>query len=551
LLAIRGSFRLDATIQDERLTPGAMANLEIDASETAPREGLSLDFSFVVSGIWPLLIAGFVLRIILGAIHGTAFTIDTGTFEAWSFRLADKGPWNFYSEDYFSDYAPGYLYVLFLIGKLNTIFEFSKHEFQFIFKLPSIFADIGIAYLLWRFLEGQRSEVRLGAAALYLFFPPAILMGAVWGQVDALSVFFLMLSIYWISRDRPAEGAVAYVVGFIIKPQIIAALPFLAFWIMRRHPPRWSAPGPHAWQWLAGWLLLGAGALVGVAAYAVDPDKYGAIAAAGGIAFLAGAALLAYLAYSGYRDPENGAGKAHSGILLPPLTWLRVVGAGSAALLLLAFPFFPDYPWEFITQLKDATDVENYRVGSFWAYNFWGMWGFFKPDNVDSCLANPACTSAEFLGVEYQYWGIFLFAINTVLVIYVLRNAEGDWALALGTALCLLAFYIFLTRMHERYMFPFFVPFLAACVLSRSPLLWTAFVVLALMQFLNLYQVYAYYQPNELRIDDIYQYFEKAEVFGTGWQLSRILSLITFIGFPVTLIGAYLLANPLRRSEAT
>ncbi len=457
-----------------------MANLELDAVRTEPREGFSLDFSFVVSGIWPLLLCGLLVRVVLAAIHGTAFEIDTGTFQAWSIRLADRGPWHFYAKDYFSDYAPGYLYVLFIIGKLNAQFEFSKHTFEFIFKLPSIFADVGIAYLIYAFLERQPGKIRLGAAAIYLFFPPALLMGAIWGQVDSLSVFFLMLSIYWISRDKPVEGAVAYVVGFIIKPQIIAALPFLAFWIMRRYPPEWAKPG---------------------------------------------------------------------GALIPPV-WLKTAAAGFGVLLLLILPFFPDHPWDFVDQLKRAADVENYRVGSFWAYNFWGIQGFFKPDNVDTCMKSASCGGAEFLGIEYRYWGIALFAVNTVLIIYIMRKAEGDWALALGTALCLLAFYMFLTRMHERYMFPALVPFLAACILARNPTLWAMFIVLGVMQFLNLYQVYAYYQPNELRIQDLYQYFEKAEVLGTGWQLSRVLSLVTFLAFPVTVVATFLLANPWRRSEA-
>lgn len=445
-----------------------MANLELDAADTTAREERSLDFSFVVSGIWLLLLIGFIIRVIIGAIPGTGFDIDTGTFTAWSARLADQHPWNFYAPDYFSDYAPGYLYVLWLFGELNAQVHFGPDTFEFILKLPSIFADIGIACVLYLFLEKEKPAVRLGAAAVYLLFPPALLMGAVWGQVDSLSVFFLMLSVYWIARDKPVEGAAAYVVGFVIKPQIIAALPFLAFWILRRNPLDLSKP----------------------------------------------------------------ATEAIPGILL------KTMAAGFGVLLLLIFPFFPAFPWDFIGHLRDSADVENYRVGSFWAYNFWGMWGFFKPDNT------------EYLGLTYQVWGLGLFTVSILAILYSLRNAEEDRALALGTALCLLAFYIFLTRMHERYMFPFFVPFLAACVLYRSSLLWTVFAVLALTQFLNLYQVYGYYQPNELRIQDVYQYFEKAEVFGTGWQLSRILSLITFIAFPVTLLWAYRSANPLPRSEA-
>ncbi|HET9477407.1 MAG TPA: hypothetical protein VFP63_07950, partial [Dehalococcoidia bacterium] len=381
-----------------------MADTELDAGKSAPREEASLDFSFVVSGVWPLLLAGFIFRIIIGAIPGTAFQIDTGTFTAWSNRLADQHPWNFYSPDYFSDYAPGYLYVLWFFGELNAKLHFGPDTFEFILKLPSIFADVGTAYVLYLFLEKERPAWRLGAVAAYLLFPPALLMGAVWGQVDSLSVFFLMLSIYWISRDRPVEGAAAYVVGFVTKPQIIAALPFLAFWILRRHPPDFSKPVSE----------------------------------------------------------------------ITSATWLKTAAAGFAVLLILIIPFFPDYPWDFVTHLKNSADVENYRVGSFWAYNFWGMWGFFKPDNT------------EYMGLTYQVWGLSLFAISMLAILYSLRDAEGDRALALGTALCLLAFYIFLTRMHERYMFPFFVPFLAACVLYRSPLLWTVFAVLAVTQFLNL-----------------------------------------------------------------
>jgi len=533
-----------------------MANLELNAGEATPREGFSLDFSFVVSGIWPLLVLGFLVRIVPAAIHGTAFTIDTGTFEAWSLRLADRGPWNFYARDYFSDYAPGYLYILFLVGKLNTLFEFSKHDFQFIFKLPSIFADVGIAWVLYRMLEGQRTELRLGVAAIYLLFPPALLMGAIWGQVDSLSVFFLILSVYWIGRDRPLEGTAAYVIGFVIKPQIIAALPFLAFWIMRRHPVRWVEATAEAGQWLLGWVLLVIGAAVGAVFYAVDPDKYGTVAAVGGVAFLAGWALLGYVFFTRGGEPGGTTHRPASGAIpVPPVIWLKSAAVGFGVMLALILPFFPDNPWGFITQLKDAADVENYRVGSFWAYNFWGMaQDFFKPDNVDSCLANPACTGAEFWGIEYRYWGIALFAANVAVILYVLRNADDDWALALGTALCLLAFYMFLTRMHERYMFPALVPLLAACALGRSRVLWGVFAVLGVMQFLNLYQVYGYYQPNELRIQDLYQYFERPRVLSDGilpdWNLQRWLSFLTFLAFPVVLVTTAVLANPLRRAGA-
>src|SRR6266705_1504038 len=118
---------------------------------------------------------------------------------------------------------------------------------------------------------------------------------------------------------------------------------------------------------------------------------------------------------------------------------------------------------------RSRRDVPVYRVGSFWVYNFWGIFGFFHADTPASCDPANGCTGGTFVGIDYQYWGLILFAICLAGIIYSLRKGEGKAPLALGTALCLLAFYAFTTRMHERYLFPFFLPFLAACGLYRNP----------------------------------------------------------------------------------
>ena len=104
-----------------------MANVELEAEHLRKREPFSLDFSLNLPGIVPVLFVGLVLRLALALLPG--FGIDIGSFEAWSQRLADKGPWGFYSPDVFSDYAPGYLYVLWFIGELNKVFHFSNGEF--------------------------------------------------------------------------------------------------------------------------------------------------------------------------------------------------------------------------------------------------------------------------------------------------------------------------------------------------------------------------------------------------------------------------------------
>ncbi len=449
-----------------------MASVGAKATGLPERQTAIIHFSFKINGIVLLLAAGLALRLALATRPG--FGVDIGSFEAWANQLADHGPWNFYGSDFFTDYAPGYMYVLLLIGKLNQQFNFSGSQLEYILKLPSIAADLGSAYLLYRFLEGQRMELRLGAAGIYLAFPAALLIGSVWGQVDSLLAFFILLSVHFISKERPVAGAVAFTVGFLIKPQAVAALPFLAFWIMRDRWPNWS-------------------------------DE------------------------RSIRDAIT--------------LWLKCVAAAFAVLLVLITPFFTDRPWDLITQLYNATNVENYRVNSFWAYNFWNMFGLFdmgfKCDVGISDCARGA-TNTLWLGVATRIWGMGMFLMSLLAVLWVMRRSRSRGALALGTSLCMLAFYMFVTRMHERYVFAFFLPFLAACVLLQSRVLWAGFATLGIAHFFNLYHVYSYYYPDQMRIDSIYKWFEKGDLLGTGLETVQVLSIVMFVSFLALLFAAYM-----------
>lgn len=459
-------------------TPGTRPAAHSHAGE-APLPEFSFSFGFNAIAI--LLAAGLVVRLGLAFLPG--FNVDMGVFTFWSIQLAEKGPWHFYDEDFFTDYAPGYMYVLLLIGKLREWFSLSDGQVEYVLKLPSIAADLASAYLLYRLLDTRRLEVRLGAAALYLLFPAALLIGAVWGQVDSMLAFFLLLSVYYIGRERPVAGAVAFTAGFLVKPQAIAALPFLALWIMRQRPPEWREVA------------------------------------------------------SGIRLP------------VPPAVWYKCAGAGVAVLLVLIFPFFTYKPWDLISQLYDATNVENYRTNSFWAYNFWNLgglfdWGF-KPD-----VAGIKPGEGEWMGFSHRLWGTMMFAASTVLILIATRRSKGTGMLALGTALSVLAFFLFLTRMHERYAFAVFLPFLAACALLESRLLWASFAGLSLVHFFNLYHVYVYYNPNGLRWESFYALFGKADFLGTGLETVQVLSIIMVASFPVLLAAAYVLSVRSEQEEA-
>jgi Gpi18-like mannosyltransferase len=513
-----------------------MAELQAEA-RPQPRDAAStihsIGLSFRVPAILVVLGAGLLLRLLLATFPG--FGIDVGTFQAWSGQLAASGPWDFYDTDFFTDYAPGYLYMLWLVGELHEIFTFTPGQYEYVLKLPSIIADVGSAYLLYRYLEEKRMEVRLAAALGYLIFPASWFIGAVWGQVDSLLAFFLLLSIYFLGKGKPVHGAVAYVIGFLVKPQAIAALPFLAFWIMKSYPPR-RAPAVGGLLVLLGLLFFLAG--LGVALWRYMVDDHGSTLTFALIAAGVGAVAITigHLATRSSARESFSWGVLPQSVPVPPDTWYMASLVSAAALLLAIFPFFGFKSWELIDQLKFSADV--YPYASFHAYNFWGTFAYLERDNV------------EYLGLAYRHWGYILFAITTLFIIFALRKAEGKGALALGTALCVIAFYMFVTRMHERYLFPAFLPLLAACVIYNSSLLWVGFSALAFVHWANLYHAYAEFNDNHLRIDWVFEWLQDPNFWGFGFTSVEFISLITIAALPPLLAAAYGIGQRATRTEA-
>ena len=66
-------------------------------TESAGTSDIKIGFTIPASPIAVILVVGLLVRLIAAALPG--FGIDLGTFQFWSVRLGDQGPWNFYSDD--------------------------------------------------------------------------------------------------------------------------------------------------------------------------------------------------------------------------------------------------------------------------------------------------------------------------------------------------------------------------------------------------------------------------------------------------------------------
>lgn len=176
-----------------------------------------------------LFLLALTARILLAA-KNTGFGVDISCFSSWSERMADLGPSRFYARDYFSDYPPLYLYVLWLIGLIRRGLsaELFSPVHLVLLKLPSILADLGIGYLLFYTCRRHLGMVSaLALSALYLFQPVVLMNSCLWGQIDSVFTFILLLVCIFLEKDQVLPAYLLYGMGVLLKPQMLIFAPLL------------------------------------------------------------------------------------------------------------------------------------------------------------------------------------------------------------------------------------------------------------------------------------------------------------------------------------
>jgi len=160
-----------------------------------------------------LVLAGVVIRLLV--VGSPGFPTDVSTFMAWAERVPQVGPAAFYEPGYFSDYPPGFLYVLWALGAL-----LDGDALRFAVKAVSIPFDVAIALVLSR-LAWQTGGARpaILAAALWLLAPGVVFAGAYWGQVDAVGTLPFLLALIAAGRGRWATAGALAALAAMLKPQ--------------------------------------------------------------------------------------------------------------------------------------------------------------------------------------------------------------------------------------------------------------------------------------------------------------------------------------------
>jgi hypothetical protein len=401
---------------------------------------------------------GLGLRVVLAYIvfPGAGYPSDLGLFSTWAAALAAGGPGSFYGTTPTADYPPGYLYILWLIGSIGRVVGGATGNppgdiVATLLKTPAILADAGIAIVLY--LAGRRwfgRSTGLIAAALYLFIPVTWYDSALWGQIDAVGTLFVLVAVVLLVEGWSEPAVAMTVLAILVKPQYAIALIVIVPVLVRRHL-----------------IAVGSGPVPGLGSRLSRLD-----AALGGLLRRQGPIRLATSALVG------------AVVLVVPLLPFDIATFAPASLA--------DVP--VIGHVAGLIGLfaqvgSEFSVLTANAYNGWAMYG----DNpLAAIVGTPGATwtsdsVAVVAGLPAVVVGGVLFAAVAAVIAGGLLVRDGRTPILLAATILALAFYLLPTRVHERYLFPFFA--VAALLAASSLRVGLAYVGVGLLNAVNLHAV--------------------------------------------------------------
>ena len=431
-------------------------------TDDAPRRGIGRQIAAIMA-------IGLIFRLILAygidGLRGSGFGADLGLFNYWADTLAQHGPWGFYANASYADYTPGYLYALWPIGALREVLGavgVAVGVTDSLIKLPAIITDVLLGYLVASMaLElGVTRRRALIAAAVVIFNPITWFDSVIWGQVDSFGTLFLLLGMRELWRGRHERAAVLAVVAALIKPQLAILVPIVAVVAIRR----------------ALWPKGGYGD-------EGEPRRRGFSFEFRDIGWL--------------RILTTGVAGFLTTVALSAPFGLTVVGVSSTApflessLLRLVFSTAATYPYLSVN-----------------AYNWWAL---FPVNGQSVATAGGALWMPDSPVPDAAAWGAIgpipaalvgaaLLLGTAAVVAWVVARHPDRLTILVGVSVLALAFFAAPTRVHERYLFPFFG--LAAILFAFSTRWRVAYVVAGIATFLNMYVVLVALYPDNPGVSD-------------------------------------------------
>ena len=181
------------------------------------------------------LAIGILIRIFIST--KTAYYQDINIFKLWSLDLITQGFRNFYSVA-ISDYLPGYLYVVWFLGKVFWWFlnKGVLLPFELVYKSPSILTDVATTLLIFQITKEYTNKKIAYLTSLFYFLNPVFFFNStIWGQVESYTFFFMLLATFFFLRKNYFMSFAVLGYAQSIKPIAILILPiFLLLLILEK-----------------------------------------------------------------------------------------------------------------------------------------------------------------------------------------------------------------------------------------------------------------------------------------------------------------------------
>lgn len=194
------------------------------------------------------------------------YSWDVNNHMVWAKDLLARGPQNFYetqSSNVFAWLTPNYpplaIFIFVIMRLLNPLIHsfywwlnlhipFIPSNFIFflektvflaaLMKIPAILADLGIAFIILLFTKKmipKDKKNQIVAVSLILFNPAFIFNSALWGQIDSIPIFFVLLSIYFLVYTRQSViSSTMFMLALLVKPTALIFLPVYAVLFIKK-----------------------------------------------------------------------------------------------------------------------------------------------------------------------------------------------------------------------------------------------------------------------------------------------------------------------------
>lgn len=155
---------------------------------------------------------------------------DNYCWVEWSKFMFTEGLAKVYNS--WTDYLPLYHYILYFFGLLQGSVEAIQQNIYFL-RIITFAFDIAAGFVIVRLLnERFNSQVSAKMASFYFLNYCIFFNTLVWGQVDSIMSFFVLLAFYAAYKKRVSLSLLWFIIAFNFKLQSIIFLPFIGLLLL-------------------------------------------------------------------------------------------------------------------------------------------------------------------------------------------------------------------------------------------------------------------------------------------------------------------------------